>query len=142
MLPESLLMIGETKSEAEAAGSWGSMICLAFLVGFILQSVVSSFKLNQTVPSSQHMTVETSEEDPKTKDLMESDTTVVALGSHENQSTFDVFAWKPLAYIISIGDFLHNFVDGFFIAIAFQCSNTLGWEVNFVRITNIHLVVK
>ena len=48
----------------------------------------------------------------------------------------DMSKWKPISYIVCIGDFMHNFVDGMFIAIAFRCSNSLGWEVAAISIAH------
>ena len=45
------------------------------------------------------------------------------------------FQWldiKPVAYVVTIGDFLHGFTDGILIAIGFQsCNSATGWLITF-----------
>jgi zinc transporter ZupT len=41
-----------------------------------------------------------------------------------------------VAYVILIGDFMHNFTDGIFVAAAFSCGPVFGWSV--VGVTVAH----
>lgn len=159
MLPEASHYIeAGTSDEAEAAGAWGSMICLAFAVSYFIHLGSEIAFKAATEVTYNNVRVDTVVElqegaqGNETNDKV-ADLTANALDGDRNSaseldeketeelfitgvSLFDISRWKPVSYIVSIGDFFHNFVDGMFIAIAFNCSATLGWEVTAITIAH------
>ena len=114
ILVEASHMIGaEWRNEAEATWRWGAMVMAGFLTPMACFLLEPSKLLEALAPAPAVST-----EKPKEGDLVSVD--VAATSNHKATTIFAV----------CIGDFFHNLVDGFAIAVGFKyCSGSLAWGI-------------
>lgn len=130
-------------TEAELAGTWGSLILLGFLTATIIDVAKEAVQL-----LGGFSTGYASPEAIKPVHVIHTGNggTLAAVGTEKEVELCESPGTKGdgaspsqerrvklvngLILSIVVGDFFHNFCDGIFIGAAFQsCSNTLGWTI-------------
>ena len=115
MMPEALMMYS-SYSEADR----GRIVGAWFLFGFIAVAIigwVGNCTRTQVVAKIDQKQLD----DPEQSGLVSAE----KIGSSKGCST-----WRPVAWSVLFGDFLHNFSDGIAIGVAFNlCGESAGWAV-------------
>jgi zinc transporter ZupT len=143
VLPEGMALIAGSDTVEEAAGSWGAMLCVGFLFCHFLHVGTELISARGVVAMAgcEHTNSKETELVAKVGAV-----DVVEIQGQEGQGhdanvlvhaeCWDVSKVTAVAYVILIGDFMHNFTDGIFVAAAFSCGPVFGWSV--VGVTVAH----
>uniref|UniRef100_A0A6U4J8R7 Uncharacterized protein n=1 Tax=Phaeomonas parva TaxID=124430 RepID=A0A6U4J8R7_9STRA len=129
ILPEGYLLAGSGEEEADAAGLWGSMICLAFFVSFALKFGFAAMGGDMVhVPDDEKKGYAKATSDVESKE---------STTDGQPRGVCDSSKWTPTGFFLTVGDFLHNFSDGILIAAAFDgCGTTFGWEITAITVAH------
>ena len=119
LLPEALHLVATGHDEeAAATGDWGTMVIVAVLMCFILHGLTKIFEAAST-DKKAYSAAATSE---------------TKKGEEAENGPDGI---QPIAFMITVGDFMHNVADGIFIAAAFSgCSDSFGWEITAITVAH------
>eukprot|EP00943_MAST-04B_sp_MAST-4B-sp1_P007518 g7518.t1 len=136
VLPESIRGIDGARGYSNEAGN-NFAFGISIFCGFFLGSIID-WLFNIMQPAEENKDNENHPEADKTPTT----TVEIELGNKAEENgntdtnktacacTVQPKGWGRIVWPILIGDFMHNFVDGFAIVIAFQtCSSAVGWAV-------------
>jgi zinc transporter ZupT len=135
LMPETYVLVAEGNSESDTAAKWGTALTCGFVFGYILKMADSYIANNKAYETSVAITEKNGGcvdgsvevEMKKTKD-----------GSAGSNAVPTILTTTTaMTSMVILGDLLCNFVDGIFVASAFDgCSDSFGWSV--VIITILH----
>lgn len=115
----------EHDGHIEAVWQWGVMVlagfCVVLLIDFVISAIKPSKQLSDA-PAGDKYSTDVPDESPAPAKSMYVDAAAVKASSGA--------PIRRITFSILVGDAMHNFADGVFIATAFKlCNSTVGWAV-------------